>query len=853
MIKLQQKEYDMNFLLSFSFDFSLLKEVLINLLKSNQDLEQRIKKLEKSNKIKDKHILNLEEKLQIEYTPEEDNLFIIENMNKTSEEYEYNTSNVNKETKSIKNKEKEEEYNNNDEKEEIDNKNNKIKRSNSISIFRKDFDNININSLASNQVSDEVIRSILKLIKENSEKINKLEKNLNKKISIPYTNLEKKIKEIDSKNLKEHKILDAKITDINNRLSNINDKTDRLIVKTAPLDTLSMFKDNGNGTVDATKVMIQILEEKINKRFELLETKNKNIYNEQDQNTDTDKEIGSTNINPEKKSQRDQKIDELEKIINQLNKDIDSLKQNRNINNAENNYDDVIKELKEFIDNQNHDLLVIIEELSNKLKNGDFVGEKMDDFLKKLNNEKGKKSQITKKSSRKKTNKSNNIEGKEVDNNIISELKGRIKDLNKKINEIENNFIKLMNNQGQNINEIKLEIIGLKENLETKITKDDLKTLNTITQENSDELKFMQDKISDLIESIQKLQDNNPNIIKRLESLTQDFLILKEKSGKDAESKPMDLSRYIDENKIKNILKPYKKNIDILMFEKDSLYNYIKDIKDQIKYLETKEKVNMFNEELNEKLNELINKIKKKYLDKNEVNKLIKKLDLQIKLLSDNQKNKDADTWILAKQPVGCFNCASCEANIKNLSPQDEFCPWNRYPNGEKHFKHLGQGFSKLLQRISESGIKRDLSPENDSENNLYSSMTNINGNKNIVLKINHRENIKDDFKENLFKFNKKYKLPKVFGKKRKKSSKIEELPLIDEENDNKSYESLNLNSPKITKITKKKISDLSEQILINSKRKSLIVDTNNKNDFSSNRHSSKLERVKSLPIYKNV
>ena len=77
------------------------------------------------------------------------------------------------------------------------------------------------------------------------------------------------------------------------------------------------------------------------------------------------------------------------------------------------------------------------------------------------------------------------------------------------------------------------------------------------------------------------------------------------------------------------------------------------------------------------------------------------------------------------------------------------------------------------MQRISESGIKRDLSPENDSENNLYSSMTNINGNKNIVLKINHRENIKDDFKENLFKFNKKYKYLKFLGKKGKKVVKL--------------------------------------------------------------------------------
>ena len=833
LVKFQQKDYDLNFLLKFTFDFSLLKEILINLVKSNQDLEQRIKKLEKSEKINDKHIYNLEEKLQIEYTlyeTEENNTFT-ENKNNISNEYHYTDS----KGKKIK---ETEEYANINKEEKTDNKNMKIKRSNSINIYRKDFDNIN--SYASHQVSPDAIRSILKLIKENSDKISKLEKNTNMKITNSYKTLEKKIKEIDSKNIKEHKIYDEKIKEINDRLCDMNDRIDSLIVKTAPLDTMSMFKDSGNGTVDAAKAMIQILEEKINKRLEFIEKRNKG--GELGQDIDMD-------INPVDKSEIKQKTDELEKMVNQLNKDLDILKQ-KNINITENisNYEDIIKDLKDLIDKKSNDLLVIIEELSNKLKSGDFVGEKMDDFLKKINAEKQRKTQINKRLSNKKVNKINMQENEEL-NNIITDLKERIKDLNKKINDVDNNLTTLINNQGQNIGEIKGEVIEIKQDLITKITKDDLKPLNHITEEHSDELKYIQDKISELIDGLQRIQDNNPHFIKRLESLTHEIFELKEKGLKEA-PKPVDLSKYIDENKIKELLKPYKKNIDNLMFDKESLYNHIKDIKDEIKYLDTKERVNRLNEELNDKLNEVINKLSKKYLDKIETNKLIKNLDVQIKFLSDNQKNKDADSWILAKQPIGCFNCATCEANIKNLSPQNDYLPWNRYPPGEKQFNHLGQGFSRFLQRINEVGKKDS---ENDIENNLYSSMTNIKGNKNIIFKINNRDSIKDDFKENMFKYNKKFKLPNVLKKRRKKSSKFEDLPLTDEENDSKSYDS---NSPKITKITKKKIIEFSPQILSSTKRKSLVVDTNNTNnkvDFSSQKPGSKLERIKSLPIYENV
>ena len=51
MLNLEEKEYDLNFLCSFTFDFQMLKEILIKLAKSNIDLQNKLKKLEKSKDI----------------------------------------------------------------------------------------------------------------------------------------------------------------------------------------------------------------------------------------------------------------------------------------------------------------------------------------------------------------------------------------------------------------------------------------------------------------------------------------------------------------------------------------------------------------------------------------------------------------------------------------------------------------------------------------------------------------------------------------------------------------------------------------------------------------------------------
>ena len=866
MLKIEEKEYDLNFLFQFSFDFQMLKEILIKLAKSNQDLESRVKDLEKSNKEKGNRISKLEDKLNIENIPEEkSNLSSGENdedaksllgdeqskneekENKDNEnDNEIDNENKNEEkkqtlseSKKLANSQNDQNEQNKDKSQDKNDSRNFIRdfkrqKSHSIKITKRDYANIE-KILTKPQVTHDAIKSLMKLIKENTDRIKTVDRNLNNKLVSSFSKLKKEITNLDSKNDEDHKVMKEKIDGLYRRLYDNNDKMDGIIVKTAALDTLSMFKDSGNGTVDAAKTMVKMLEEKINKKIEIIEKNTKNEENNED------------NLNLQ------YKIDHLETLVNNLNKQIELLKRNKGLN--QNDLDNAIRGLKDLIDKNNNDILTLIEELSKKLKDGQIAGDKMDELLQKLKSEKHEE---VKHVPEKIIYKSDEKENMEI-NKKLEDLKERIKDLNKKINEKDIYYNNALKDQIQDINELKKKIEEINAKLDKKITKDDLREINNTLAEHSDEIKYLEDKISELNEGFLKLAENNSNFVNRLENMTHEILELKKIKVKGVDSKPIDLTKFVDENKLKEILKPYKKSIDILMQERDSLYNRVSDIEEKIKLLETKERVNKLDEELNEKINDILNKLRK-YLEKSDFNKIIKNIEIQLKLLSDNQHNKDADSWILAKHPLGCFNCATCEANIKNMAPSNEYLPWNKYPIGERQY-NIGQGFSRLLQRISNDSAykneRKEFSPDNDINNNLYNSMTNINGN--FVFKINNKETMKEDFNENNYRPSRKYKLPNVFSNKKKKIINMENIPLTDEEHERENVSFDNSNSPKIMKITKKKMDDLSRQIVVNSQQKSAIVDQNNSNsgkgrmNSTTLKHNSKLERVRSMPFYDNV
>ena len=887
MLKIEQKEYDINLLCSFSFDFQMLKDVLINLAKSNIKLEKKIKRLEKLNDDKNKRLTTLEERLNIFITPEENNYSdseINENnnedkttkeekleqkeenkdnnenkeINKENEEKGVNTEKNGNEIKQDKeegiNKEKDEskkdmnQINTNEEKKEKEkNKDINIKQENSMnntntsSDRRRAFRDYEYrNSMAHQvpQVTHETIKSLLKLIRENSDKIGKFEKNIAKKLRKDLDNLESNFDDFSQNCRKEFKSLNEKIRNANENFCDYDAKINGLIVKTAPLDNLNIFRDSGNGNIDTTKTMIKFLEEKVNKKITILEDKSEK----------------------DKKNEElfKKKLEELEELINKINKEISNQeqKEKKDLEVKINENNEEIQNLKNSLDDKYSELLKITNEISSKMKNGELIEEQFNELLNKFKS--GQKMEIPKEEE----NNNPKVEKENKENNIhddyVSFFKKNLKTMNKKLNDINNNFQSLLDIKEQEISKIKKNVEEINEELEKKISKFDLKNLENKLTKNSDELFNLNDKVTEFAEGYKKLSENKAGIVERLEMLTNGLIELRNREVKVIKQDPTDFSNYVDKQYLTEFLKPINKNIEILLLDKkviSTLSNNIKQIDEKLTIYETKERVMKLEEELIEKMSDYMSDMNKKYLEKTEFNKYIKSLEIKLKSL-DKEPSKENENWILAKQPIGCFNCASCEANIKNSSPPGEYLPWNKYPKGERQY-NLGQGFSRLLQKINNKNNKnhnrnemRDLLSETEIKSSMYLNNipSLIKSNSQFFYKLQNKEINKDNnLNENNSTHSKKKSLPEVLSNR-----KNVEIPLTDEENviSNRSMDNQNF-SPQIMKIAKKKIKgDIFEYKM---KQKALFRNNINLMNITPNKSYNKLERNESLPFYENV
>ena len=853
MLKIEEKEYDINLLCNFTFDFQMLKDVLINLANSNKKFEKRIKKLEKLNEDKNKRLSILEERLNIITVPAENTYSDSETLEQKDEKElkkeENKEINENKEQKGI-NEEKKETITNEEkterEKDKENEKENNITQENymktNASTDRRkplrDYEYRNALVHQASQVSHETIKSLLKLIRENSDKIEKLEKNLTKKIKKDLNDLESAFDEFAKDNKKEHKSLNDKIKSINENCFDYNSKIDGLIIKTAPLDNLNIFRDSGNGNIDTTKTMIKFLEEKINKKISIIENK-----------TEKDKKNEEIFKN---------KLEELEKLINKINEEITHQEQNKKneLETMINENTEEIKNLKNSLNDKHNELLRIIDELSSKIKNGEFMEDQFNELLSKMKSEHKLESQTIEENSNKNAedDTKNNI-----NNDNISYFKEHIKAINNKLNDLNNYFQSLFDNKEQDIANIKKNIEEMNLELDKKITKSDLKRLENKLSEHSDELAFLQDKDSELMEGYKKLSEKKAGIAERIEILTNNVIELKNREFKEVKPEPVDLNNYIDKENLTNIIEPINKNIEKLLLDKKVLSNLsdtVNKINNNLIMYEKKERVMKLEEEIFEKMSDFSADIDKKFVEKTEFNKYTKNIEMKLKSL-DKEQSKDNDSWILGKQQVGCFNCASCEANINNPSPPSEYLPWNKYPKVDRLY-NFGQGFSKILQKINNKNNKnhrnnefKDLSSETEIKSSIYFNNMPImkHSRSQFFYKMQNREMNKDNnLNENNLGYTKKKNLSNIQNKKA-----IVDIPLTDEENiiNNSSPDNKNISiPPQIMKIMKKEKPEDILQYKIKSKG---IFRNNNIIDIASNKSYNILERKQSLPINDNI
>ena len=831
----QKKQYNLNAVLSFD----LLKEVLFKLLISQENIEKELDKIKKSNKKRDKDISKyknlLKENLGLvsedfSAENEEFNESEQEKENEPQKQYESEGEKAKRETKEDyniinetdkdKNFIKQEQNTFKGEQDQLnkDNNNNEINKNindennikNKEKVQKQNFNyskesfNTQIGQNQS-QIPPDLIRNMAKQIKDNKKRIIDLEKRLRNEIK-KNTDLLKKdyrklISDHSSENKKDLKEINSKLDDLFNTKEYLENKMDDCVSKCSTIDIYNMFRDSGDGSVDAAKVMVKALEEKVFKKFELVDMRYKKDAIENK----------NTKIN----------VDNLLPKVEKMNEELLKFQNNEEVNNEIKDFEQKINEMKLLIDDNNKNLMKNLERIKNDFDN--IIKNKLNELENKINKIKSNDNEGTTELFKL------GFGNKGVDEELLQVIEKKINDLRKKNNDLENTIKLLTNNK--DIEDIQNELKNLKLLVDKKITREDLKELYNFHLSDVDELNDLKDNVTITFDDLRKIKNEITNIIQKLDNINGNIVLLQNSHSVGGAQPIINFDKYVDQQKFADTLKPIMKEIEKIYREIDSFSRNLSEIESISKSFIKNERLSRLEDEINNKLNELKINMQKKFVDKADFAKNIKQLEIQIKTLDMESKKSDADSWIMGKKPVGCFNCATCEANIKNENPQNEYLAWNKYPHQDKIYR-MGQGFSHMLQMMTSEFIRSiNNEKENDSEytsrtNNLVLEKNQLNipnderKQSASVLKINNKEQINDEMLKKINNYNlytsrvkSKFQLPRVLQFKKRlklKNDTLGNIPVSDDEysgrkNSIEKDGDKDKISPKITKILKKK------------------------------------------------
>ena len=594
------------------------------------------------------------------------------------------------------------------------------------SIFSHDVHDLEENH--SGEKNKELFNKILKRLKAHDKQINDLllRNNefivINKNIKVNKNEVEELEKQI--KNLKNN------ISDINRKMQGYNEDLDKIKVKVTDFDVYDLFKGGeGDVDLDAAKILIKTLENKVMKKFEIYDERNKvndkNLFKMHEDVTNTLAIVDGM------KTKTDKNAENLEEL-NQ-------------------NYQKKMSELDNTVEELQRQLEVISSKLSSKPDLTHFKKDfekKLKDLEEKLNS----KLDLFLNNSQPTNNDTN-------DNSSVSknEILSLIKELRKRLGDLEKfsatNFEKI------HADDIKKRLTKLESEMNKRAGKYELQELNEkfrSLEEFTKDLNFKEDGLQQFTE---KVRLDLAQIIKKIEFLSGEYSKLAfNKSGENDEGlNNVDMSEFLDLKTYNDNKKDINNKFEKVRLGFEDLSREIDEILSKLAHTPTDKDFSEFQNILKNMIDELKISSNKRYADKIETSKSIKFIETQIKALHDAylRKNEAGDNWLLAKKPINNYVCASCEANIKGeLDKRTEFVPWNRYPQRDDKAYRIGHGFSRMLQMVNEDIIK------NAGEKGGYSSDED---NKKINMKTNN--NISQIGDKNL-QVNTSVKLPKVSRKK---------------------------------------------------------------------------------------
>ena len=716
--------------------FNLLQKVIEEFINRQNKTNDKINKLEiKLNKIY--NLNNKNNKNDIHFQDNEDDNEIDINISNLKDNTFINLDNeINELKEKNKNKDKD---NDNDNNLNEDNFNKENKEN-------KEFNNLNeVNQDINNEKNNSLLNKKEKQIYQLSLKINKLQNN--------YEELLDNISSLNKYTKKEIQLIKDKYNGYDSRFSKQDISINEINDKLSDLNVYDIFKgDSKDINVDKTTILIKGIEQKLLKKLEFLDLRNKTneegIFKLKNELIDIKNNNNAMNqLSKNMKDNYNQFLNDTESKLNIFKKKFDE-----------------ISGLKKIIDNS--------------VSKNDFINYK---------NEQNKKINeiIMQNISDKGIPIANN--GEKLDD-INEDIKTYI---NKKLEEFDKNLKNI------NIDLINKEIMKIKQDLNKKLNKENLSSINLKIEqienmqdnfkleidENKNDIYCCNDKCSKVIRMVEHLrgqilslnkeekkEDNDPNINKD-----------EEKDKNNNNDINIDLSSYITKTIYDEDINKINKKIEKLTNLESDNYRSIQSIEERIKYFVSENDLTNIEQYLINLIDEYKLKDSKKYVDKAEYQKSYKYLEVQIKHLNDIT-SKDNENWLLAKKPMNNYMCAACESFIGDLKNKEEYSPWNKIPVREDYNKRyrFGHGFSNMLKMVnmdllkkfnrvnsginigikideSKKIIKHNLPKINIQNQNDISSIHNINfNNENTYEDLNEKNNNSADNIDNNNEINEK-------------------------------------------------------------------------------------------------
>ena len=743
--------------LSELFQFDLLKNILVNITTEQKKLRDEINKLKLAKKsdndnINDDQNRNIDNIYGLEYELNKDNdelnKIINDEKNKNIKGNDTNDNklnineinkdiNINKENK-IENIQKEKESNKNNIKGKMP-----IKSSDKL-----------------NKASQNSILFFIKETKNLDEKINNLENKLTKDFESQIKKIETESKENIKSLLEENKSTYNKLDEQLNALMKNNEeqnkKIESCILKYDSIDIYNVLKNTSNNKLDSINSMVTALEEKVFKKLDYIEDKHNEDFERFTKLLESN-ENNSMKLEKLQKNIVDIKYNDLTEIREYLKK---NLKENeKKIIDLLNSLNKKERDLSSKMDNIEKNILVILEEKQSALNKNK---ETMDEFQDNLIDIQNKFEEFCQ---------NQNDINKKISNDIqekINLFKNKLNSVETKIKQIDyTNEIKQFDKDMKEINNT----------LKEKITYDNLNDLYKLQSNDAEDINNIQRNILTIQENIKKCVLNYETMGPKVDAFIE-YLISK-KNKKKPKKEVIDLTQLITKENFDEILKNLTRRIDSIFIEIDSYKRNLDDIKLEQNQYERKDIIIKMEEQIHSEIDENRNKIQK---NRNELNKQLRGIEVDIKSIWNELKKKEsADSWILAKHPMKCFNCASCNNDIKIEPQKEEYIPWNRILPSTRSYRQ-GKGYSHVLEKMSndfinnndeknESKEKVTLNQDKDIKN---SSTNNINSSTQLEeTKINNSNDTNINIIENFGIIERSSSQPKLPLKKRRNQKGI--------------------------------------------------------------------------------